>query len=111
MLSSFDQDDAYDLLVGLFGTLGASVLILAIIGSTMGQKRKLVVYDGRADLHGASLHAASVCWGPDGGYLRTDLVTKLPPIDGRRGVPTGLGVAGQLHDIRLAKLSPAPRAA
>ena len=51
LLSSLNQDDAHDALVGLFCALGASVLILAIIGSTLGQKRRLVVYDGRADLH------------------------------------------------------------
>jgi hypothetical protein len=48
LLASANQGDT---LIGLLWLLGLAGLILAICGSVLGYKRKLVVYDSKADLN------------------------------------------------------------
>jgi small-conductance mechanosensitive channel len=60
LLSSANQGNAYDAMIGLFCLLGGISLILAIYGSVLGYRRKIVVYDSKADITVTS--ASIISW-------------------------------------------------
>jgi hypothetical protein len=60
LLSSANQGSAHDALIGLLCLLGVIGLILAIYGSVLGYRRRIVVYGSKADLTVTS--ASIISW-------------------------------------------------